>query len=497
MRGSHGGWGDEIDEILRAKAPWLWLECDEEPRALAAIERAIAREQRPALLWSCVRGLHPLRSNAIDPKTQDPLAALDALKSKEPGTVLVLLDAAPFLAQALVARRVRELPAQLAAQGKCAVFVSASGCPVDELRQEIPTVQALPPDAAELGALALAMGADATVARRLAEQARGVRADHFALALRMATVRFGALDTRALELARAARDRALSERSLLEPIATDASLDQLGGLDALKRWLDQRARAMSDEARAFGVDRPRGVFVVGVQGGGKSTCARAVAARWGLPLLRMDVGRMFQSLVGASEANVRRALAQAESAAPCVLWIDEVSRAFSDVSGRGDAGISARIFGSLLTWLQDHRAPVFVVATANDVTGLPPELLRKGRFDDVFFVDLPTRIERSEIAAIHLSRRNRARDRFDLDAIAEATEGFSGAEIEQCVVSGLLHAFSEGVELDQGHVLRAARETVALSKTARESIEALRKWAHGRARPASTVRDTLDARVIL
>jgi SpoVK/Ycf46/Vps4 family AAA+-type ATPase len=206
---------------------------------------------------------------------------------------------------------------------------------------------------------------------------------------------------------------------------------------------------------------------------------------------------VFHGIVGASEANVRRALAQAESSAPCVLWLDEVNRGLSDVSGRGDSGISGRVFATLLTWLQDRDAPVFVVATANDVSALPPELLRKGRFDEVFFVDLPTRVERSEIARIHLARRGRATDEFDLDALADACEAFSGAEIEQCVVTALLYAFSEGRPLAQADVVRAARETVPLAKTARESVEALRRWAQGRARPASSMRDAIDHRVVL
>lgn len=477
----------------------LWLDCEEEPRGLAALQRSCARAQRSVTLWSCTRGLHALRSTTADPRTQDPLAALDSFAKMDAGTVLVLLDAAPFVTQAMVARRLRELSTALAASRKAVVVLTAGPCPSPELRAELSTIEASLPTANELEEIArsLVEPASKPLIDALVACARGLRTDSFALALRRAAVRHGRVDERALDEVRRERDRALSDGALLDPIETSATLDQLGGLDALKRWLDVRSRALSPQARAFGVDAPRGVFIVGVQGGGKSTCARAVAARWALPLLRFDVGRVFHGLVGASEANVRRALAQAEAAAPCVLWLDEVSRAFADVSGRGDSGISARVFSTMLTWLQDHSAPVFVVATSNDAASLPPELMRKGRFDEVFFVDLPSRVERSEIAAIHLRKRGRDPAAFDLDAIAATCESFSGAELEQCVATALLYAFAEGRELAQGDVIRAAKETVPLAKMARESIDDLRRWAQGRARPASSSRDAIDSRIVL
>jgi AAA+ superfamily predicted ATPase len=496
-------WEDELEATVRAGAPLLWLESEEEPRALAALERACARSGRSLSLWSCARGLHSLRGAGSDARTADPLAALDVFARTEGRAALAMLDPQPFLSQALLVRRLREARGPLAAAGKCVALVAPVPCPAPDLAGDVPRLVAAAPGPDEFAraldeALRAERGSLTDADRaRVVQAARGLRSDAFALALRRASARFGALDARALGEVERERARALADGALLEPIAADAALDQVGGLDALKRWLDLRARALTDEARAFGVDAPRGLFLVGVQGGGKSTCARAVAARWSLPLLRLDVGRLLHGLVGASEANARAALAQAESAAPCVLWLDEVGRAFSDVSGRGDAGISARVFGHLLSWLQERRAPVFVVATANDVSGLPPELLRKGRFDEVFFVDLPTRVERAEIARIHVARRGREPDRLDLDALAVLSEGFSGAELEQCVVTALLYAFAERRELQQDDLMRAARETVPLARTARESVESLRRWAAGRARPASTLRAGVDNRVAL
>jgi hypothetical protein len=500
MRGSTGDWEAELYVTLRAGAPLLWIEAQEEPRALTAIERASAKLNRSVGLWSCTRGLHALRSAASDAKTAEPVAALEAFVRSEGRSTLVMLDPHPFTTQALFVRRLRECKSTLAAAGKSLLLLAPTACPQRELSDECAHVVVGAASPAELLAaiddLDAAHGISATLRAQLIEAGRGLRLDAFALALRMAEARWGSIDPRALDELRAARARAIAAGALLEPIDPDSSLEQLGGLDTLKRWLELRTHAWLEEARSFGVSLPRGVFLTGVQGGGKSTCARAIAQRFGVPLLRLDVGRLFAGLVGASEANVRRALAQAEEAAPCVLWLDELGHAFSEL-GRGDSGTSARVFSTLLTWLQDHRAPVFVVATANDCSSLPPELLRKGRFDEVFFVDLPSRIERAEILRIHLARRDRDATRFDLDALSASTEGFSGAELEQCVVTALLLAFAARRALAQEDLERAAREIVPLAKTARESIDALRRWAEGRARPASAQRETHAGRVAL
>jgi len=220
----------------------------------------------------------------------------------------------------------------------------------------------------------------------------------------------------------------------------------VGGLALLKEWLQKRSIAFSDEARAFGLPAPKGILLLGVQGCGKSLCAKAVSSLWQLPLLRFDMGRMFGSLVGSSEENVRRAIAIAESVAPAILWVDEIDKAFagSQSSGGTDGGTAARVFGTFLTWLSEKNAPVFVVATANEISQLPPELLRKGRFDEIFFVDLPSPAERSEVLRIHLARRGREAGAFDLSALVEASHDFSGAEIEEAVISALYGDSSQG-----------------------------------------------------
>jgi SpoVK/Ycf46/Vps4 family AAA+-type ATPase len=248
--------------------------------------------------------------------------------------------------------------------------------------------------------------------------------------------------------------------------------------------------AFTDEARAFGLPSPKGILLLGVQGCGKSLCAKAVSRLWQLPLLRFDMGRMFGSLVGSSEENVRRAIAVAESVAPAVLWVDEIDKAFvgSQSSGVTDGGTTARVFGTFLTWLSEKSAPVFVVATANDVQQLPPELLRKGRLDEIFYVDLPSEEEREEIFRIHLAKRGRDPRNFDLPALTATSRDFSGAEIEEAIISALYDAFYAKQELATAHVLESLAQTVPMAKTMSERISAQRNWANGRARNASVAR---------
>jgi SpoVK/Ycf46/Vps4 family AAA+-type ATPase len=255
----------------------------------------------------------------------------------------------------------------------------------------------------------------------------------------------------------------------------------------LKAWLRTRSLAFSASAREFGLPEPRGILRLGVQGGGKSLVAKAVASFWQLPLIKLDLGKVFSELVGSSEENMRAALATAESIAPAILWLDELDKGLAGVasSHRSDAGTAARVFGSFLTWMQEKTSPVFVIATANNVGSLPPEALRKGRFDEIFFVDLPTEQERREIFAIHILKRRRDPELFDLDRLATAAAGLSGAEIEQAVIGGLYDAFEAGRDLTNADILHSLQGSIPLSQTMREEIGALRDWARTRARPAS------------
>lgn len=278
-----------------------------------------------------------------------------------------------------------------------------------------------------------------------------------------------------------AKKEVVEREGLLEYYPAEESMTDVAGLQGLKSWLEKRRAIIQDpeRARAFGLEFPKGVLLVGMQGSGKSLCAKAVASDWGLPLLKMDPGSMYNKYIGETEKNVRRATQAAEKMSPVVLWIDEIEKAFAS-GGDLDGGLSTRVLGTFLSWLQERKGDVFVVATANDVSKLPPELVRKGRFDELFFVDLPDEVVRADILALHLSKRKRDPARFDLPALARATEGFSGAELEQVVVAGLYTAFAAGSDITNGILLDEAQQTVPLSTTMAEKLAALRRWADGR-----------------
>jgi SpoVK/Ycf46/Vps4 family AAA+-type ATPase len=281
----------------------------------------------------------------------------------------------------------------------------------------------------------------------------------------------------------------IRKSGLLEYYDAEGDFASVGGLDAMKGWLLKRAAGFTDQARQFGLPSPKGVLLLGVQGCGKSLMAKTISNTWQLPLLRFDVGKVFGSLVGSSEQNIRRAIKVAESVAPVVFWVDEIDKAFRGSRGSGastDSGTSARVFGTFLTWLSEKDKPVFVVATANDVSMLPPELLRKGRFDEIFFVDLPAKPERKAIFEIHLKKRKIDPVSFDVDALASASAGYSGAEIEEAVISAMFDMFYEKQNMTTERLLTSIRQTVPLSKTMSEDIDGLRKWAEGRARPATS-----------
>jgi len=260
-------------------------------------------------------------------------------------------------------------------------------------------------------------------------------------------------------------------------------------MNLLKEWLSKRALAFSDRARQFGLPEPKGLLLLGVQGAGKSLIAKAISSQWRLPLLRLDLGSLFSGLVGSSEQNMRTALQLAESVSPCLLWLDELEKGLAGAASShlSDAGTTARVFGSFLTWMQEKTAPVFVVATANDISILPPEALRKGRFDEIFFIDLPNHNERRDIFFIHITKRGRDPQKFDLDLLARLSENFSGAEIEQAVISALYDAFEDNRNLTDEDIATAIKNTIPLAQTMENQVSALRGWARTHARPASPV----------
>jgi hypothetical protein len=498
---------EELEVLIRARYPVIYVVSWEEARVEEALAQIARRREKKLFLWSVARGIYqygtPIESRKrVDERSTDPAAALDHVLESMENAVYVFRDLHPFFSSAAVVRRVRELAGYLKNSYKTLIIVGPTLQLPFELQKDVTVVEFDLPDSEELGGLLdrtlaevnEATGRNLQVAPeardRILSAASGLTLNEAENVFAKTLVVSGRLGEGDLPIILSEKEQTIRKSGLLEYYHADASLEMVGGMDVLKDWLGKRSIAFDEEAKQYGLPTPKGVLLIGVQGCGKSLTAKAIAGLWGLPLLRLDVGRLFNSLVGSSEENVRTAIRVAESVAPAVLWVDEIEKSMSgsQSSAYSDGGTSARVLSSFLTWLQEKTAPVFVVATANSIEQLPPELLRRGRLDETFFVDLPDAEERVEIFRIHLERRGRDVGQFDLKLLAEETEGYSGAEIEQAVIAGLFDAYSARSALTDELLLRCIRDSVPLSRTMKEPIERLRDWAQGRARRASSGR---------
>jgi SpoVK/Ycf46/Vps4 family AAA+-type ATPase len=479
---------DELALLIRSGWRTIAFESFEEDRALGLVERVAQGLERRCITWSLATGL------AGDAESAGSLdAGLRAIERHEDPAIFVVLDAHRVLDDACAARRVRDMLPGLGTRRQVLIFLA----PALELPAEL---------VRETGRIELPLPGDAEIRvlfQRIAERSEGTDTEHLADAVRAAlglsaaeAMRVfrkacraaGGLNRAAVEVILREKRSALRRTPALSFHEDQSGLGDLGGLGELKQWLGQRRRAFDADARRYGLPVPRGLLLLGVQGCGKSVAAKAVAREWQFPLLRLDLAAAFGGETASPEASIREAIAVAESLAPTVLWIDEIEKGFS--SSSHDAS-SSRVFGAFLTWLSEKQSPVFVVATANDVAGLPPELLRRGRFDELFFVDLPTARERAEILAIHLRKRGRDPLQFPLDDLAEQALRHTGAELEQAVTAALYAAYAEQRELSADDLTNAVNDTVPLYDTYEERIKELRDWGRGRTRPAS-----LDARMV-
>ena len=327
------------------------------------------------------------------------------------------------------------------------------------------------------------------IREKLLKAALGLTKDEAEKVYCKAQVTAGRLTEKEVDIVLSEKKQLIRRNGILEYIEEDETINSVGGLEELKHWLRQRSDAFTERAREYGLPQPKGMLILGIPGCGKSLIAKTTSRLWGLPLLRLDMGRVYDgSMVGRSEANLRNALRTAESISPAILFIDELDKAFAGSTGSADSdgGTSSRIFGSFLTWMQEKVSPVFVMATANRVERLPGEFLRKGRFDEIFFVDLPNKEERQNIFEIHLIKRRRDIERFDIEQLSNVSDGFSGAEIEQAIIAAMYEAFAQSREFTQLDIIAAIKSTLPLSKTMTEQVTALRDWARQRARPAAS-----------
>ncbi len=486
----------EVEDLIKARYPLVYLVSSEEARVEKSLREMALRREMKLAAWSITRGFVPLAGEHRGGDVKDPLKALDHIAGVEGKCVFVLRDFHAFVDNPQVVRKLRDLAHDLKAKPKSVLLLSPVLKIPPELEKEIAIIDWDLPDRAEIDGIiggilsGLPAGVDPGAAadpagrERLVEAALGLTYVEAENVFAKSIVRNKTFD---MGTVLGEKKHIIRKSGILEYYEATESLDEIGGLETLKLWLQKRRGAFTSKARDFGLPLPKGILLIGVPGCGKSLTAKAVGAAWQMPLLRLDVGKIFGGLVGASEENIRKAIKTSEAIAPAVLWLDEMEKGFSGTgsSNMSDGGTTSRVFGTFVTWLQEKTSPVFVIATANDVRALPPELMRKGRFDEIFFVDLPSREERKTIYEIHLKKKKRDPAKIDLNRLVEASPEFSGSEIEQAVASALYDAFDAGADLHTDGIISSAREIVPLAVTMKEGIDGMREWAKTRARPAS------------
>jgi ATP-dependent 26S proteasome regulatory subunit len=489
---------EELNILIQAQYPLIYLVTAEEDRAEKEVAKIAQMKQQPRKLyvWTLTHGMvEHGQARTTQHNTISPEAAIEwTTRHKEPA-IFIFKDLHPFKDSAAVTRWLRDAIASFQGTQKTIVLMSPVQQVPIELEKEVVVIDFALPDLAALDRV-LTHQLDSTRQNRLTNEGRekllkaslGLTKDEAEKVYRKAYVKRGKITEAEVDVILSEKKQLIRRNGILEFIEEDETIDSVGGLDELKGWLVQRSGAFTERARTYGLPQPKGMLILGVPGCGKSLIAKTTSRLWGLPLLRLDMGRVYDgSMVGRSEANLRGALKTAESISPAILFIDELDKAFAGTAGSGDSdgGTSSRIFGSFLTWMQEKTSPIFVMATANRVERLPGEFLRKGRFDEIFFVDLPTQSEREAVFSIHLSKRKRDLERFDLSQLAKVADGFSGAEIEQALIAAMYDAFAQNREFTQLDIIAAIKATLPLSRTMTEQVTALRDWARQRARPAA------------
>ncbi len=481
---------NEFTQLIRARYPLIYLQSYEECRALTFLSILCKKRQANLYEWSRTEGIY--KDAKAVAGLVDPMAALKWFEENNEKAILVLKDYHHYLKDPLIIRKLRDLAQSLKSTQKTIVFISPTAQIPPDLSKDITLTEFPLPNRNEIEKLlrkvinemGLCKSIDETDLHGLIDASCGLTQEEIENVLAKSLVSSGKLEK--LKVFEEKR-QIVKKSGILEFIEQKNTNQTIGGLYNLRQWLKVRRSGFTEEARAIKLPPPKGVMLVGVPGCGKSLTALAVSQEWQLPLIRLDLGRVFSGIVGSSENNIREALRTTEAVSPCILWIDEIEKGLSgSQSGSSDGGTSTRVFGTVLTWMQEKKSPVFVIATANDISQLPPEFLRKGRFDEIFFVDLPSTNERTEIFDIQLRRFGWNTETLNIETLSKESEGFSGAEIEQAIVSARFDAFNEGYkEISEAHILSALKQSIPLSKTMGDRIETLRKWATHRARSAT------------
>ena len=501
-----------LTPYIRARYSVLYMQTSEETRAetqiLEAAKECSDSAKMQLLVWSFTQGLQLLTDKGPKPvgdDTSDPINALKAIQVYGQNAIFVLRDMHPFLDNPMVRRLIRDISRDfkvgVVGDKPCrrtVIMVSPVNQIPEDLRTDVSLIELTLPDVKALTEIVDNMLVSPDLKQRaggnegrekIIEACKGLTTSEAQDAIGKSLV-IRKLDPESpsvASLVMTEKAQALKKTGILEYYHSSLGMDSIGGLDVLKGWLDIRQQAFTKEAREFGLPVPRGALLAGVPGCGKSLAAKAAAAKYNVPLVKFDMGRIFGGLVGQSEANMRTAIQTAEAIGHCVLWIDEIDKAFAGMQGGGntDGGVALRVFGNFITWMQEKTVPCFILATANRIEGLPPELLRKGRFDEIFFVDLPSPAERKEILEIHVKRR-RPKLKLDLTEAVEASDQFSGAELEEVVTSALYQAFYDKNDLTADAIVDAVNKTVPLAKSRKADIDKMRTWAETNAVSAST-----------
>lgn len=514
---------EKLKDMLYAYYPTIYLQTYEYDRTwmkIRSIANSIISSGTDVNLykWNCVEGLLEVSPEEKTIKIDNEpvlepsmvLKYIHSIKDKSHKDIFVLEDFNAYIEEDDVKFYLRQISQKAKFRNTHVIVLSALYKLPVELEKYI-TVLATPlPDRKELEITlrgvekncGLTLSVD--MRNKMVDAALGMTTMEADLAFCLAAVR-DQLGENAPYTVSSEKEQIIRKSGILDYFPKNENLKDVGGMDILKDWLFKRKKAYEKNARDFGLDEPKGLLLLGVPGCGKSLTAKSIASFWNMPLLRLDIGKVFQGLVGSSEDNIRKAIATSEAVAPCVLWIDEIEKGLSGVqsSGSTDGGVTSRIFSTILTWMQEKTSPVFVVATANNINLLPPELLRKGRFDEIFFVDLPTAQERQNIFSIHLKKKGQDPSKYPLGILGKKTEGFNGAEIEECIKEAMFAAYVDNPDnpvLNASYIMDAISETVPLSTTMKEQIAALRSWATTRAKNASSeaiVEDKREMPVLL
>lgn len=471
--------------LLKARYPIIYISTYEEERIEYIIKYCTKKYvNRIYYSWDFVEGYQG-NPNDNGFAAKNPLEALELIEKLTPETaaVFVLKDYDNFLKDLSIIRKLKNLSKVLKTQQKNLIIVSSEVNIPESLREHITLIEFPLPTYSEiheeLSRLMVSLEQDIpkTLLSNLTTACQGLSLERIRRVLSKVLAQYGLINDNSPLLVLEEKKQIIQQTQLLEFSNTDKTLTDLGGLDNFKDWLELRSNAFSVEARSYGLPYPKGILLIGVQGTGKSLAAKIIADKWKLPLLRLDFGRLFASLIGQSESRVRKMIQIAEALAPCIIWVDEIDKAFAGAQNSGDSGTTSRVLSTFLTWLSEKTSPVFVVATANNIEWIPPEVVRKGRFDEVFFLTLPTREERKSIFEVHLQKyRPNSNTDFQLDLLSQLSKDFSGAEIEQCVIDAMRIGFSESREFNYEDILTAIKNIVPLAKTKSRELDQLREW---------------------